>query len=147
MPPVSAWMDQRMSDHSRWSALILGTVGLVIVVLASQWHRLGAVDLTGEVRQLQQQTLPPRTSTPASADLVRGEFTVRTEWMFTTDLSSRQYFEWLSQHLPRNYAVVGETPKEMVLGRQLAGDACTLTLSATDAEPKRVVAKFSVGPD
>lgn len=136
-----------MSGHSRWIAVILGTAGLVIVVLASQWHRLGTVDLTEEVRQLQQQTLPPGESTPASANLVRGEFTLRTEWMFTTELTSRQYFEWLAQHLPRNYAVVGDTQKEMVLGRRLAGDACTLTLSATDAEPKQVVAKFSVGPD
>ena len=136
-----------MPDRSRWIAIILGPIGLMIVILAFQWHRLETVDLTEEVRQLQQRTLPPGTSMPASAGLVRGEFTVRTEWMFTTQLTSRQYFEWLARHLPRNYAVVGDKPNEMVLGRRLAGDACTLRLSATDAEPKQVVAKFSVGPD
>lgn len=136
-----------MPDHSRMIAATLGAVGLVIVILAFQWHRMGTVDLAEEVRQLQEQTIPPGTSMPASADLVRSEFVAHTEWMFTTNLSSREYFEWLKQHLPKNYTVVGDTPKEIVLGRKLTGDPCTLTLSTTDAASKQIVAKFSVGPD
>jgi hypothetical protein len=136
-----------MADYSRRIAAILGTIAVVIVILIFQWHRPGTVDLAEEVRQLQEQTTPPGTSRPAPAGLVRGEFAVRTEWMFTTDLTSPNYFDWLKQHLPRNYVVVGNTPKEMVLGRQLAGDPCTLTLSVADAESKQLVAKFSAGPD
>lgn len=136
-----------MLDDSRRIAVIMGTVGLLIVIVALQWHRLGTVDLAEEVRQLQEQTIPPGTSMPATADLVKGEFVTHAEWMFTTNLSSREYFEWLKQHLPKNYTVVGDTPREMVLGRKLAGDPCTLTLRATDAEPKQIVGKFSAGPD
>ena len=50
-------------------------------------------------------------------------------------------------HLPKNYDAIGDAPTTMVLAGQLAGDACTLTLSAADAESKQIVAKFSVGPD
>ncbi len=140
-------MDQLRPGRSPTIAIVLGTVGAVIVILSFQWHRLGTVDLGAEVRQLQEQTIPLGTSTPAPAALVKGEFVTRAEWTFTTDLASRNYFEWLKQHLPSNYVVVGHAPTEIILGRQLAGDACTLTLSATDAEPKQIVAKFSVGPD
>jgi hypothetical protein len=136
-----------MPEHSPTVAVILATVGVVIVILVFQWHRLGTVDLAEEVRQLQEQTIPPGTSIPAPAGLVRGEFAARTKWTFTTDLTSRNYFEWLKQHLPRNYVVVGDATTTMVLARQLSGDAYTLTLSATDAEPKQIVAKFSAGPD
>ena len=117
------------------------------MIVVFQWHRQGTVDLAEEVRRLQEQTMPPGTSMPARADLVSGESVARAEWMFTTSLTSRQYFEWLKDHLPENYAVVNDTPAEMTLGRQLPGDAFTLTLSASDAEPKQIRAKFSAGPD
>ena len=71
---------------------------------------------------------------------------VEADWQIEDSSTTKEYFDWVKQHLGADYQVVSETQSVLAMKKKLAGDTYTLEFKSSPSG-STIDAHFLAMPD